>query len=241
MCVADISPAGAMNEFRSEYPDRFINTGVAEQSMIVVHCAGLAMGGYQPFAYTIATFAVFRPFEFIRDDICYQNLPVTIVGIGGGVTYSTLGATHHAMEDVNLLKSVPNIEIFTPSDPFEVEAITRHRCLNPTTPAYIRLGKAGEKNLSSNIAFEVGAPRHPRNGTKDCVVGYGPIMRMAVEVSDELSAAGRSLSVIAFNQIKPINSKAISEILENSTGLLFSKRQCPLVVCLTILLGQKIR
>ena len=81
--VADISPAGSMEKLRKEYPNRFINTGVAEQIMIGM-CAGMAMRGLKPFAYTIATFALFRPYEFVRDDLCYQGLPVTVVGVGGG-------------------------------------------------------------------------------------------------------------------------------------------------------------
>ena len=97
--VADISPAGSIAKFRREFPRRFINTGVSEQIMIGM-AAGMAQRGLRPFAYTIATFTLYRPFEMVRDDLCYQNLPVTIVGIGGGVTYSTLGATHHAQEDV---------------------------------------------------------------------------------------------------------------------------------------------
>ena len=97
--VADISPAGSMAKFSSEYPERFINVGVAEQSMIGI-CAGLALKGCQPFAYTIATFSLYRPFEMVRDDLCYQNLPVTVVGMGAGVIYSTLGGTHHTQEDI---------------------------------------------------------------------------------------------------------------------------------------------
>src|SRR5499426_2979591 len=85
--VADISPAGSMAQFRQEFPERFINVGVAEQSMIGI-CAGLALKGCQPFAYTIATFTLYRPFEMVRDDLCYQNLPVTVVGMGAGVIYS---------------------------------------------------------------------------------------------------------------------------------------------------------
>src|SRR5919198_1002018 len=116
--VADISPAGSMGKFRDQYPDRFINVGVAEQSMIGI-CAGLALRGCTTFAYTIATFSIYRPFEQVRDDLCYQNLPVTIVGIGGGVSYSTLGATHHAQEDVALMSALPNMSIVAPCDPLE--------------------------------------------------------------------------------------------------------------------------
>ena len=99
LVVADISPAGSMAKFTTEYPDRFINVGVAEQTMIGI-AAGLALKGCQPFAYTIATFSLYRPFEMVRDDLGYQNLPVTVVGMGAGVIYSTLGGTHHTQEDI---------------------------------------------------------------------------------------------------------------------------------------------
>src|SRR5712691_7675052 len=138
--VADISPAGSMGKFRDQYPERFINVGVAEQSMIGI-CAGLALKGCQPFAYTIATFILYRPFEMVRDDLCYQNLPVTIAGIGGGVTYSTLGATHHAQEDVSIACSIPNMNVIAPCDPLETEAATRWCAQQQIGPVYLRLGK----------------------------------------------------------------------------------------------------
>jgi len=116
--VADISPAGSMAKFSSEYPERFINVGVAEQSMIGI-AAGLALKGCQPFAYTIATFSLYRPFEMIRDDLCYQNLPVTVVGMGAGVIYSTLGGTHHTQEDIAIASALPNMQVLAPCDPLE--------------------------------------------------------------------------------------------------------------------------
>jgi hypothetical protein len=149
--VADISPAGSIAKFREDFPNRFINTGVAEQVMIGL-CAGMAQRGLRPFAYTIATFSVFRPYEMIRDDLCYQDLPVTVVGIGGGVTYSTLGGTHHAMEDVALMTSLPNMSVIAPCDPEETAAATRWLATQNQHPAYLRLGKAGEPDLTSNAA-----------------------------------------------------------------------------------------
>src|SRR6201988_1472468 len=117
--VADISPAGSMGKFRDQYPDRFINVGVAEQSMIGI-CAGLALKGCQPFAYTIATFSLYRPFEIVRDDLCYQNPPGTVVGMGAGVIYSTLGGTHHTQEDIAIAGAIPNMQIIAHCDPLEV-------------------------------------------------------------------------------------------------------------------------
>src|SRR5207237_6160090 len=103
-------------KFRSEFPRRFINTGVSEQIMIGL-VAGMAQRGLRPFAYTIATFTLYRPFEMVRDDLCYQNLPVTIVGIGGGVSYSTLGATHHAPEALAIASAIPTLSVTPPCHP----------------------------------------------------------------------------------------------------------------------------
>ena len=163
--VADISPAGSIAKFREDFPDRFINTGVAEQVMIGL-CAGMAQRGMRPFAYTIATFTVFRPYEMIRDDLCYQDLPVTIVGIGGGVSYSTLGGTHHAMEDVALMTGLPNMQVIAPCDPAETELATRWLAEHNQHPAYLRLGKAGEPDLTANAPdpFTIGRIRRLRQG-----------------------------------------------------------------------------
>src|SRR5215475_6927623 len=133
--VADISPAGSMSTFREKFPNRFINTGVAEQVMIGIS-AGMALRGLRPFAYTIATFALFRPYEFIRDDLCYQNLPVTVVGIGGGVNYSTLGGTHHAQEDVAIACTLPNMSVIAPCDPAETRVATEYLVTQERGPVY---------------------------------------------------------------------------------------------------------
>ena len=143
--VADISPAGSMAKFSNQYPERFINVGVAEQSMIGI-CAGLALKGCQPFAYTIATFSLYRPFEMVRDDLCYQNLPVTVVGMGAGVIYSTLGGTHHTQEDIAIAGALPNMQIIAPCDPAECTEATRYCAAQKNGPVYLRIGKAGEPN-----------------------------------------------------------------------------------------------
>jgi transketolase len=212
--VADISPAGSIAKFRNDFPDRFINTGVAEQIMIGM-TAGMAQRGLRPFAYTIATFTLYRPFEMVRDDLCYQNLPVTIVGIGGGVTYSTLGATHHAQEDVSIACSLPNMNVIAPCDPDEAEAATRWCAQQEIGPVYLRLGKAGEPNLSANAKgpWAFGKIRKLRVGTDVCILSYGPIMKRAFEVADRFEAAGQTAAVISVHTLKPLDHGGLTEVL----------------------------
>jgi len=212
--VADISPAGSMARFRQEFPDRFINTGVAEQIMIGM-VAGLAQRGLRPFAYTIATFTLYRPFEMVRDDLCYQNLPVTIVGIGGGLAYSTLGATHHAQEDVAIAGAVPNMSVIAPCDPAETEAATRWCAAQDRGPVYLRLGKAGEPDLTKDSIdpWTFGRVRRLRAGTDVCILGYGPILAHAFALADRFAAAGRSAAVAAIPTPKPLDRDGLAAIL----------------------------
>jgi transketolase len=211
--VADISPAGSMANFREEFPERFINVGVAEQSMIGL-CAGLALRGCRPFAYTIATFSLYRPFEQVRDDLCYQNVPVTVVGIGGGVTYSTLGGTHHSQEDIAVMGAIPNLAIIAPCDPAETVAAT-WACVARQGPTYLRLGKAGEPNLSADAPepFEFGKARLLKEGSDVCLLSYGPIMKMAFEVAARVEGQGRSAAVVSVHTLKPLDVDGIARYL----------------------------
>ena len=213
--VADISPAGSIAKFRNEFPDRFINTGVAEQIMIGM-VAGMAQRGLRPFAYTIATFTLYRPFEMVRDDLCYQNLPVTVVGIGGGVTYSTLGATHHAQEDVSIACSLPNMNVIAPCDPAETEAVTRWCAEQERGPVYLRLGKAGEPDLTKAAApWTFGKIRQLRGGKDVCILSYGPIVKRAFEVAERFEAAGRSAAVFSVHTLKPLDREGIAQVLRD--------------------------
>lgn len=225
--VADISPAGSIAKFRNEFPDRFINTGVAEQIMIGM-VAGMAQRGLKPFAYTIATFTLYRPFEMVRDDLCYQNLPVTIVGIGGGVTYSTLGATHHAQEDVSIACSLPNMSVVAPCDPAETEAATRWCAAQERGPVYLRLGKAGEPDLTEAAEpWEFGKIRQLRAGNEVAVLSYGPITKRAFEVADKFEVSGRSAAVFSVHTIKPLDREGIARVLRNFVHVIVIEECAP--------------
>lgn len=227
--VADISPAGPMARFRERFPERFINVGVAEQAMIGI-CAGLALRGMRPFAYTIATFTLYRPFEMIRDDLGYQNLPVTLVGIGGGVIYSTLGATHYAQEDIAIAGSVPNMTILAPTDPEESREITRWVVRRESGgPVYLRFGKAGEPILTKNAAepFVFGKLRRLTVGNDVAVLSYGVLMNMAAKVAGALRDQGRSVSLIACPTVKPLDRDGIAEVLRSHKEVIVLEEHVP--------------
>ena len=214
LIVADLSPAGAIDAFRKDFPERFINVGVAEQIMIGLS-AGLALNGMRPFAYTIAPFSVYRPFEMVRLDLCYQNAPVTVVGMGSGVIYSTLGTTHHTNEDISVLSGVPNLKILAPCDPLEMIHAVNYCGVKSKSPTYLRIGKAGEKTFteSAEEPFEFGRIRFIRRGTDTAILAFGHVFDLAAEVADELSKS-ESISLISCHTIKPLDEDGIAKVLK---------------------------
>jgi len=228
LIVADISPAGSLAKFRERSPQRFVNVGVAEQIMIGM-AAGLSMRGFQPFVYTIATFSLYRPFEFVRDVLCYQNLPVTIVGIGGGVSYSTLGTTHHAQEDVAIAMTIPNMNVLAPCDPLEVEVMTRWCTRQKVGPVYLRLGKAGEPDLTASAldSWEFGKIRRLRPGKDHCIITYGVITKLALALADQLEARGTSCEIVTVPTLKPLDRDGLMGVLQRHSNVTVIEESAP--------------
>jgi transketolase len=212
--VADISPAGSMVKFREDFPKRFINCGVAEQAMIGI-AAGMALRGMRPFCYTIATFSLYRPFEMVRDDLCYQNLPVTVIGMGAGVIYSTLGGTHHTMEDIAVASAIPNMTVLAPCDPEEMRLATTWCATESNSPVYMRLGKAGEPDLTANAAepFDVGKIRYLKKGEDVAILSYGITVAMAFDIAKQLETQGESVSILSCHTIKPLDKEGVRQVL----------------------------
>jgi len=226
--VADISPAGSMAKFGKEFPDRFVNVGVAEQSMIGI-TAGLALKGMQPFAYTIATFSLYRPFEMVRDDLCYQNLPVTVVGMGAGIIYASLGGTHHSQEDITIAGALPNMRIIAPCDPQECIDATRWCAQQRQGPVYLRIGKSGEPTLTKGAEpWEFGKLRYLRRGSDVCILTYGVITKMAFDVAEALQANGKSVSIVSVHTVKPLDRTGIVEALNNHKQVIVIEETAPL-------------
>lgn len=140
---------GVVEPFASQFPERFFNSGIAEQNMMGLS-AGLASEGYHVFVYSIANFPTFRCAEQIRNDVDYHQLPVTVVSVGGGLAYGNLGYSHHAVQDYALIRTMPNMLIAAPGDPMEVRACMRYLINNPQ-PSYLRLGKAGEACIHKEV------------------------------------------------------------------------------------------
>jgi len=192
-------------------------------------CAGMALRGLRPFAYTIATFTLFRPYEFVRDDLCYHNLPVTIVGIGGGVVYSTLGSTHHAQEDVAVASAIPNMAVIAPCDPAETKAATFWCTKQERGPVYLRLGKAGEPDLTSNAIdpFKFGKIRYLQRGRDVCIMGYGPILKLGKELTAKLESQGKSVSLISAHTVKPLDVEGVISALKSHAHVIVIEEMSP--------------
>jgi transketolase len=207
-----------MEKFMEELPKQFINTGIAEQNMIGV-AAGLALSGKKVFVYTIAPFATMRCFEQIRVDVCYQNLDVTIVGVGGGFAYGTLGTTHYALEDISIMRSLPNMKVMCPADPNEAISVVE-KALQMGGPSYIRLNRGGEVNIVGSIdqkSIVVGDPigiTEGKNNTGVAVFSCGNILSEAHKAVGMLNEKGKVVSLFSFPFVKPVNKEILIDIIK---------------------------
>lgn len=194
--------------FAEEFPDRFLNVGIAEQNMTGI-AAGLAMEGYRVFTYSIANFPTLRALEQIRYDICYHNLDVKIVAVGAGYAYASLGPSHHATEDIGILRTLPNLSVVSPADPHEARSLTTWLCETPG-PAYLRLGKAGEPEVHPGpVGLQAGFPVRLKEGREKAVLTTGSLLKYASE-----KVAGTEAALYSFPFLKPLSAGAMLEILE---------------------------
>lgn len=209
------SDTGAIchDEFRANLPNQYLNIGIAEQNMIGL-AAGLALAGKLVYAYALVPFATMRCYEQIRVDLCCMGLPVTVVGVGAGYDYSTLGPTHHGTEDIALMRALPGMTIFSPSDSIMVEAIARMSYELPG-PKYIRLDRTGTPLIyqDRNEDFTRGIAVL-RTGPDLCIIATGRMVYNALRVSDKLAKHGMSATVIDIYRIKPLAEELIFETID---------------------------
>lgn len=205
---------GVLTPFAEKFPDQFVNAGVAEQNMAGM-AAGLALEGRRVFTYSIANFPTLRCLEQIRNDICYHDLDVTIVSVGGGFAYGALGMSHHATEDLAILRALPNLAVLAPGDPVEVSA-SMSLLKSHKGPAYLRLGRASEEPIHTTaVAFDMGMPLKVIEGKDIAILSTGGILDAAMGSLSILSESNIYPSVYSVPCLSPFDYAAIKKIAKD--------------------------
>lgn len=200
------------DRFRETFPRRFVNAGIAEADMTGI-AAGLALAGFRPFTYTIAAFNPGRCLEQIRLDICQHRLPVTVVGTGAGLSYASLGPTHHALEDIAWMRTLPGMSIVCPGDVWEVRAAVRAAAFE-SGPVYLRLGKKGEPAVHAAMPtdFRIGKARRLRAGAGAAILAVGTLLPEALAAAERLAERGVEAAVYSFHTPKPLDADLLEEL-----------------------------
>jgi transketolase len=202
-----------LEPFAERFPDRFLNVGVAEQNMLGI-ATGLAEAGYTPWAYSIATFASMRGYEFMRNGAVLHRLPVRIVGIGGGMDYGHNGITHYALEDVGIMRVQPELAIVAPADPQQTRAaLPALQAL--VGPAYLRLGKDSEPVPGLGGRFRLGRAERIGDGRDVALVALGGMAATAVEAAGLLAAEGVEACVAVVSSLNPAPIEDLAELLDD--------------------------
>ena len=202
-----------LEPFAEEFPERFFNVGVAEQNMIGL-ATGLAEAGFVPFTYSIATFAALRPYEFIRNGPVLHQLPVRMVGVGGGFDYGFNGVTHYALEDVGALRLQPGLTTIVPADPDQARAAVEATA-GLDGPVYFRVGKEPRPIPGLDGRFALGRTAQIGEGGDVAIVALGPAARQAGEAAAILAGQGISASVAVLSTVSPAPEEDLVELLAN--------------------------
>ncbi len=217
---SDLGP-GVLDDFKKNIPDRFFMEGVAEQYIIGMS-AGLAKEGFIPYVNTISTFITRRCYEQVAIDLCLHNLPVRLIGNGGGLVYAPLGPTHLAIEDISLMRSIPNMTIISPCDANEMKNLMMQTA-DYKSPIYIRLGRGGEEVVTNSVtSFEIGKGILLKKPKEVLIISCGTMTQKSLKVSKILSEQNIEAGVLHINTIKPIDQE---KIINNS-------KNCKLIVTL---------
>tara|TARA_B100001059_G_scaffold13776_1_gene11148 strand:+ start:28761 stop:29681 length:921 start_codon:yes stop_codon:yes gene_type:complete len=209
---------GVLDNFIKKYPKQFINAGVAEQNMTGI-ASGLGMDGKVVFTYSIGNFNTLRCLEQIRNDACYHNSNVNIISVGGGFSYGALGYSHHATEDIAIMRAIPNLRVFSPCDFWEVQEITK-KVVELGGVNYIRIDKSSAGNTRKNDEdFIVGKGRVLTDGNDVTIIATGGIVELALEAQKKLLEFDVSCKVVSMHTIKPIDKNLIIDCVKNTGAL----------------------
>ncbi|MCI8299588.1 MAG: transketolase [Lachnospiraceae bacterium] len=210
MCVIGDTGFSVFEGFEQEFGGRFLNVGIAEQNFVSIG-AGLAAMGMKPYIYNVVSFMTLRAAEQIMLDICYQENPVVLVGVGGGLAYATAGPTHHALQDLALMSAMPNMSVVCPGDPVEMKAVMK-QSKDFGKPLYIRIGRSVDPVVhSGDIDFKIGKAIQMYDGTDATLFVTGVMLQEAVKVRELLCQKGITAALYSMPSIKPIDKEIIKE------------------------------
>jgi transketolase len=207
---ADLAKSTKIGAFGKKFPERFFNFGIAEQNMFGA-AAGFAKVGLIPFVSTFSSFASMRACEFLRTDICYQNLNCKVIATHGGTSFGPAGSTHHSIEDLSIVRAFPNLTVIVPADGIET-ALAVRASMDIDGPVYIRIGRGFEPRVyeTENYGFRIGKAVEMRPGTDVTVIAIGVAVRDAVQASKILAEDDKlSVRVLNLHTLKPIDKEAI--------------------------------
>ena len=199
-----------LENFIGRFPKQYLNVGVSEQNMIGV-AAGLALLGKTVFAYSIVPFITLRCLEQIRNDVCIQNLNVKLVGVGSGFSNSLMGPTHHSIEDIGIMRALPNMTVVCPGDPWEVKNATE-QAYKMHGPVYLRIGKKeGDTDVKKNYKFKIGNGIIISEGERVAIISTGNMLQESLKVVRLLADSKLSARLISMHTVKPIDVDLIKE------------------------------
>jgi transketolase len=210
---------GVLTEFARRFPKQYLNAGVAEQNMIGV-AVGLALEGRTAIVYSIGNFPTLRCLEQVRNDACYHDANVKIFAVGGGFSYGALGVSHHATEDIAVLRAIPSLTVMSPGDRYEAEEATEAILTRPGT-AYLRLDKSfAEVDPAKSARFELGKLRRLREGSDISILATGGILQSAMEAAELLQKHRVQCRVYSVHTIKPFDHEELSRAVAETGGLI---------------------
>ena len=205
---ADLSKSTKTGEFAKKFPKRFFNMGIAEQNLVGAAC-GLSTTGKVPFVSTFAVFATGRAFEIIRNSVCYPNLNVKICATHAGITVGEDGASHQSIEDISIMRSIPNMTVLVPADGIETKKMI-FKITKSMGPVYVRLGRSSIPTIfNEDYNFEIGKGTIIREGTDATIIACGIMVNEALNASKQLEAEGINVRVVNMSTIKPIDKELI--------------------------------
>lgn len=218
--TADLAKSTKIGAFEEEFPERFFNVGIAEQNMFGI-AAGMAKIGLIPFTSSFAIFTACRALDQVHTDICYQNLNVKMIASHAGTSFGQAGSTHHATEDIAIMRSLANLTVFVPADGLETANVVQ-AAVEIDGPVYIRINRGFDQKVydDMNYGFEVGKAVTLHEGTDLTIIACGSAVFQALQAAKELDAQGLKVRVLNMHTIKPIDREAIQQAIQETRRII---------------------